>query len=62
MIFRIIDVKRIIHLSLVYKISFELSKFIREKSKIIRIPHIDFSIDVGEKNRQKIDSIMNTEN
>ncbi len=40
----------------------DFKKFIREKSKIIRIPHIDFSIDVGEKNRQKIDSIMNTEN
>ncbi len=38
----------------------DFKQFIRDKSKITRIPHIDFAIDVGEKNRQKIDSIINT--
>lgn len=37
----------------------DFKEFIREKSVISRIPHIDFEIDLGEKNRQNIDRIGN---
>jgi ribosome-binding factor A len=37
----------------------EFFEFIREHSKIGRIPQMDFAIDEGEKNRQKIDSLLN---
>jgi len=33
--------------------------FIKDKSKLGRIPHIVFAIDSGEKNRQKIDDLLN---
>lgn len=39
----------------------DFKKFVREESVIARIPHIDFQIDFGEKNRQKIDLISNIE-
>lgn len=35
----------------------DFKQFIRDNSRIARIPHIDFAIDIGEKNRQKIDII-----
>ena len=37
----------------------ELKEFVKENSKLGRIPYIDFEIDLGEKNRQKIDSLLN---
>ncbi|MCX6703500.1 MAG: ribosome-binding factor A [Candidatus Zambryskibacteria bacterium] len=37
----------------------EFKQFIRDKSRIPRIPHIDFEIDLGEKNRQRIDELSN---
>jgi ribosome-binding factor A len=35
----------------------EFREHVMEKSRIGRIPFFDFAIDVGEKNRQRIDSI-----
>lgn len=35
----------------------EFREYIKEKSRLGRIPFFDFEIDVGEKNRQKIDEI-----
>jgi ribosome-binding factor A len=37
----------------------DFKQFIRDNSVIGRIPHIDFEIDFGEKNRQRIDEISN---
>jgi len=37
----------------------EFKEFIKENSKLGRIPQIDFEIDLGEKNRQKIDNLLN---
>lgn len=37
----------------------EFKQFIRDKSRIPRIPHIDFEIDLGERNRQRIDELSN---
>ncbi len=37
----------------------EFKEFIKENSKLGKIPHMDFEIDLGEKNRQKIDSLLN---
>ena len=37
----------------------EFKEFVKENSKLGRIPQLDFEIDSGEKNRQKIDSILN---
>lgn len=37
----------------------EFKEFIKENSKLGRIPLMDFEIDSGEKNRQKIDSLLN---
>ena len=36
----------------------ELKEFVKENSKLGRIPLLDFEIDFGEKNRQKIDSLL----
>lgn len=35
----------------------ELRQFIKKKSNLKIIPHIDFTIDVGERHRQHIDEI-----
>lgn len=40
----------------------EFKEFVKEHSKLGRIPLLDFEIDFGEKNRQKIDSLLNQEN
>jgi ribosome-binding factor A len=40
----------------------EFREFIKENSKLGRIPQIDFDIDSGEKNRQRIDSLLNEDN
>ncbi len=37
----------------------EFKEFVKEHSKLGRIPQLDFEIDSGEKNRQKIDSLLN---
>ncbi len=37
----------------------ELKQFIKEKVSFSRIPFLNFAIDLGEKNRQKIDQISN---
>ncbi|MHB1316859.1 MAG: ribosome-binding factor A [Minisyncoccota bacterium] len=37
----------------------EFKQFLRDKSRIPRIPQIDFEIDFGEKNRQRIDELSN---
>lgn len=37
----------------------DFKEFLMEKSKLGRIPQIDFEIDLGEKNRQKIDNLLN---
>lgn len=36
----------------------EFKEFIIEKSKLGRVPQMDFAIDEGEKNRQKIDTLL----
>ena len=37
----------------------EFKEFVKENSKLGKIPQLDFEIDLGEKNRQKIDSLLN---
>ncbi len=37
----------------------EFREFIKNNSKLGRIPQIDFELDLGEKNRQKIDNLLN---
>ncbi len=37
----------------------EFKQFLRDKSRIPRIPQIDFEIDLGERNRQRIDELSN---
>jgi len=37
----------------------EFKEFIKDNSKLGRIPQMDFGIDAGEKNRQKIDDLLN---
>lgn len=36
----------------------EFKEFVKEHSKLGRIPLLDFEIDSGEKNRQKIDNLL----
>jgi ribosome-binding factor A len=37
----------------------EFKNFVRQNSTLGRIPFFDFAIDLGEKNRQKIDGLLN---
>jgi ribosome-binding factor A len=37
----------------------DFKEFVRNESRIARIPHLDFKIDLGEKNRQRIDELSN---
>ena len=37
----------------------EFKQYVRENSTLGRIPFFDFAIDFGEKNRQKIDNLLN---
>ncbi len=37
----------------------EFKEFIKDNSKLGHIPQMDFEIDSGEKNRQKIDALLN---
>ena len=39
----------------------EFKQFVKENSNLGRIPLLDFSLDLGEKNRQKIDELLNSE-
>ncbi len=36
----------------------DFKEFVKENSKLGRIPLLDFEIDAGEKNRQKIDRLL----
>jgi ribosome-binding factor A len=36
-------------------------KFVREKSRIGRVPILSFALDMGEKNRQKIDFLLSSD-
>lgn len=38
----------------------EFRVYVKENSKLARIPFFDFDLDGGEKNRQKIDRISNS--
>ena len=40
----------------------EFKAFVKENSKLGMIPMMDFEIDFGEKNRQKIDNLLNSDN
>lgn len=35
----------------------EFKRYVRDKSRIGIIPHIDFKIDYGERNRQRLDEL-----
>ena len=37
----------------------ELKQFVIDNSRIGFVPQLDFAIDLGEKNRQKIDQLLN---
>ncbi len=37
----------------------EFKQFVMDNSRLGRVPQLDFEIDLGEKNRQKIDLISN---
>jgi ribosome-binding factor A len=36
----------------------ECKQYIKENSRIQRVPHVEFAIDDGEKNRQKVDELL----
>jgi ribosome-binding factor A len=38
----------------------EFRQYVKDNSRLMRIPFFDFVIDIGEKNRQKIDRISNS--
>ncbi|MDP2641973.1 MAG: ribosome-binding factor A [bacterium] len=35
----------------------EFKKYVRDESRIGMVPHIDFKIDFGERNRQRLDEL-----
>ena len=35
----------------------EFKRYVRDKSRIGMVPHIDFKIDYGERNRQRLDEL-----
>ena len=37
----------------------EFKEYLRNETKLPRVPFVDFEIDFGEKNRQRIDEISN---
>lgn len=37
----------------------EFKQFVRDNSRLGMIPQLDFAIDAGEKNRQRIDNLLN---
>lgn len=40
----------------------EFRQYVTENSRIGRLPFFDFEIDMGEKNRQRIDDLLNSDN
>ncbi|TAK57237.1 ribosome-binding factor A [Patescibacteria group bacterium] len=38
----------------------EFRQYVKDNSRLMRIPFFDFIIDIGEKNRQNIDRISNS--
>jgi len=38
----------------------EFKEYIKSHSRLKYIPYVDFEIDLGEKNRQRIDELLNT--
>lgn len=40
----------------------EFKKYVRDKSSIGLVPHIDFKIDYGERNRQRLDELSKENN
>ncbi|MDO8471193.1 MAG: ribosome-binding factor A [bacterium] len=39
----------------------EFKKYVRDESRIGLVPHIDFKIDYGERNRQRLDELSKGE-
>ena len=39
----------------------EITDYVKEKARMRVIPHLSFVIDLGEKNRQRIDEILHKE-
>lgn len=39
----------------------DFREFVKENSRLARIPFFDFKIDVGEKNRQRVEEAMNND-
>ncbi len=37
----------------------ECKRYLKEKTRIQRVPHVEFALDTGEKNRQKVDELLN---
>jgi|SRR5581483_9313726 len=37
----------------------EFKQFVKDNTRLGIIPHLDFEIDFGDKNRQKIDTLLN---
>ncbi len=35
----------------------EFKRYVRDESRIMIVPHIDFKIDYGERNRQRLDTL-----
>jgi ribosome-binding factor A len=40
----------------------EFKEFVKEKALLGRVPFFDFQIDLGEKNRQRIEEIIQEDN
>ena len=40
----------------------DFREFLKENSRFGHLPHVNFEIDLGEKNRQRIDGLLNQEN
>src|SRR3989344_2930375 len=38
----------------------EFKRYVRDKSRIGMVPHIDFKIDYGERNRQRLDELSSS--
>lgn len=36
----------------------ECKQYLKEKSRVQRIPHVEFAIDEGEKNRRRVDELL----
>ncbi len=36
----------------------ECKRYLKEKTRIQHVPHVEFALDTGEKNRQKVDELL----